>query len=480
MLGRPGGPPLPEPARNDLAAFEAERARAEESRREVGPGDLLALNDDDLLQRLRSDRSFACEAAWSAAVGREPRRALRLFSRLVADDAIPARAALEVAWRVRGPTSEENLDSEAFRVFADLPTGSLERHPDVASALARFVAAVAERDGGDRGTGAQLLALWDRLIGPIAAATSPRRGDAAGILPIDDLIHTLLLYLERAREANDAERRQEIRSRLDRVATDRTAFGAALWEFGRWLPFMNDLEPSWTEAHLLPAFDWAADPARAGRAWEGYLSGSAVMPATLWPKMCLPFVAAFQPDHLNGLSPHAREKLVQVLVGVVLFGVDRSWRDDDARRALRACDQSMLRSAASLMWRVVEDEDQPERRDALWRSRLGHLLQDLWPKEVEKQDRTVWTWLLRMAVALDETFTEAVAAITALPSPPTIENAGIFDELGKSLHPNRPEHANAVRRLLSLLIERLRGHDDEPLTDIEARLAAVGEPLGAR
>jgi hypothetical protein len=117
---------------------------------------------------------------------------------------------------------------------------------------------------------------------------------------------------------------------------------------------------------------------------------------------------------------------------------------------LRARDLDMLRSAAWFLWRIVKDEDQRERRDALWRSRLGHLVRDLWPKELDRRDETVWAWLLRLAIELDEAFSDAIAAIKLLPMPTVIQNAGILDELEESTHPDRPERADMVRWILDL------------------------------
>jgi hypothetical protein len=139
---------------------------------------------------------------------------------------------------------------------------------------------------------------------------------------------------------------------------------------------------------------------------------------------------------------------------------------------LRACDLDMLRSAAWFLWRVVEDEDLPERRDALWRSRLDHLVRQLWPRELDRQDERVWAWLLRLAIALDEDFVDAVAAINSLPMPATIENAGILDELEESEapHPDRPERADSVRWILGLPFNP--AGQPETISCIESRLAA--------
>lgn len=39
------------------------------------------------------------------------------------------------------------------------------------------------------------------------------------------------------------------------------------------LPFLHYLDPEWTEANLIPLFDWESDPENAERAWHGFLVG---------------------------------------------------------------------------------------------------------------------------------------------------------------------------------------------------------------
>jgi hypothetical protein len=249
-------------------------------------------------------------------------------------------------------------------------------------------------------------------------------------------------------------------------------FAAALRQLGRCLPFLHDVESRWTETHLLPAFAWRTDSARARLAWQAYLAGPVSMPVALWPKMRSSLVATFKADHLPGLGDGARRKLAQVLVRSVLFQASWPLTDRAARGLFRACDQPMLRSAAWYLWRIVENTGWREQRDALWRSRLGHLLRDLWPREVDKRNGESWSWLLRMAIALDETFADAVAAIEALPRPAQIENDGIFNELDNSSHPDKPDRIAAVRRLLALPIDRFPGADDEAIARIQTRLAS--------
>jgi hypothetical protein len=362
-------------------------------------------------------------------------------------------------WEVSVPAVELGLAKEAMQIFLDLPAGSIEQRSDVAQALARFLSNIAQQDWCDRGTESQLLTLWDRVIGPVVAATHhDRQGtaepDLSTILPIDELVQVLLLRIDRARSSEDTERRALLRARLEQLTANRATFKLALGRLGRWLAFVHDVEPNWTVSQVLPAFDWHSDASLASAAWNAYLAGSVAMTAALWVKLRTSITESFEGNSIRLLSDHARRKLAQLLVRSLAFDTGEApLEDSDARQMLRACDLDMLRSAAWFLWRVVQDEDQRERRDALWRSRLGHLVRDLWPKERNKRDERVWAWLLRLAIALDEAFVDAIAAIKSLPMPTVIENAGILDELEESAHPDGPERADMVRWILDLPFE---------------------------
>jgi hypothetical protein len=454
MLEDAGGPPLPDVERIDVKAYRDQIAIAQTSNRDVTAEDLLALDDKDLLQRLSADTTLACERAWDAAVRREPRRGLRLFHRLLAEPAMPARALLEVIWEVSVPEVEPDLAMEAMQVLQDLPMGSIEHRSDVAPALARFLSSIAQQDWCDRGTECQLLCLWDRVIGPVVAASQTRdspQPDLSTILPIDELVQVLLLRINHARSTEDAERRTRLRGRLERLTSDQKTFNIALRWLGRSLAFVHNVEPDWTEDKILPAFDWRANTTQARAAWNAYLAGSAATPTALWAKLRTAFAESFDEEKLSSLSDYSRRKLAQLLVRSLAFNASEvALQESDARQMLRACDLDMLRSAAWFLWRIVKDEDQHDRRDALWSTRLDRIVRDLWPRELDKRDGEVWASLLRLGIELNEAFRDAIAAIRSLPMPLTIGNFGILDELEESAHPDQPDRADMVTWILDL------------------------------
>ena len=312
-----------------------------EGQRNVSAADLLALDDDHLLQRLKSEESSGLNTAWDAAVSQDPLRALRLLGRLLADDGMPSRVLWEVVWQATPPAADRDFAMRALDVIAELPAGSIEQRPEVASALAAFVAKTAEQDWYEGFTDARLLAIWDRLIGPVVTTTEQvgldRGPDLSTILPIDELVLFLLHGLDRTRAGEAAEQRASFRARLDRLTTDTTHFGAALRQLGRWLPFLNAVEPRWTETHLVRAFAWHVNLTQAPIAWRAYLAGAASMPAALWPKMRLPFVGSFKAGRLSDLGPEPRGRLAQLLVRAILFQSARPLSDHAARRLFRAC-----------------------------------------------------------------------------------------------------------------------------------------------
>lgn len=471
ILARSGGPDLPRSASRHLEVFEAARAAASAARETVTAEELLDLGDDALARRLRTDTSQECERAWSEAVECEPDRALQLIPILLAEDQLPTRPLLEVVWRTSPPRADKKLALDALHVFAAVPADMLACRPDLVVAMSGFIRRIAEAPWHEPDVSEPVLRLWDRLISLIDLATSPVEAEELLDLPVDDLVTTVLLALEREQSA---EATVGTLSRLDRLTSDAALFPAALRTLGRSLPFLDAVAPDWTARHLLPAFDWRSHPEQAARAWEAYLSAAGLMTTKLWPRLRVSLLDTF--SYLDRLSSHAHEMAVQLLLAVVLYPPGRTLSDHAARSALRACDEPMLNSAAWFLWHTVEDEPSSEQRDQLWRERLGRVVSTQWPRNQALQHRRSWAWLLRMAIALGEAFPEAVDAILTIPAPLRIESEDVLDDLATSNHPDRPERVEAARRLLRLLIERSTP-DRELIAEIEARFVSSAGTL---
>lgn len=148
----------------------------------------------------------------------------------------------------------------------------------------------------------------------------------------------------------------------------------------------------WTEAHLLPLFNWTTDPAEAKAAWEGFL----------WsPRLYRPLLIAFKAQfletarHYAELGEHSRQ-FAAFLTYAALDPVD-GYTVQDFQSAIGALPQEGLQEAAQALLQALEGAG--ERREDYWKNRIQPFWQHVWPKSRDLVSNGIAESLARMSIA---------------------------------------------------------------------------------
>jgi hypothetical protein len=135
---------------------------------------------------------------------------------------------------------------------------------------------------------------------------------------------------------------------------------------------LSEVDPSWTERHLLPLFDWSSSAEAAG-AWQGYLWGLRMTP-WLWGRMKTWFLQAF--DHVAELNRWG-DTLAGLLAAVAIEGGPETLSHVEAKRCLVLLrDEGRARVAFWIQQRL---QGAGEKAGQLWSERIGPWIRVAWP-----------------------------------------------------------------------------------------------------
>jgi SIR2-like domain len=257
-----------------------------------------------------------------------------------------------------------------------------------------------------------------------------------------------LLNLWFKREPNDADRLPE---ELEPSFTQLCDTGVAQFRHGRVLLASHlialfRVDRPWTEAHLLPLFDWTTDAAEARASWEGFL----------WsPRLHSPLLVAFKAQlletvhHYTELGVHAQQ-FAAFLTYAALEPVD-SYTAQDFQSAFSALPQAALNEAAQALVQALEGAG--EQREDYWVNRIQPFWQNIWPKSVQLASTGMADSLARLTIASRGEFPAALATVLDWLKP-LEQPLSVVHLLNESALPERfPEDA---LRLLNAII------DDQP------------------
>ena len=146
-------------------------------------------------------------------------------------------------------------------------------------------------------------------------------------------------------------------AQVGRFRHGRVLLGAYLITFFR-------VDPSWTEQHLLPFFDWS-NPVEAKAVWEGFLRS---------PRLHQPLLIAFKPQFLDTASHYVElgghcEQFAAFLTYAALTGVDGYSLETDFHLAFSKLPIGGLEKSAHSFYQALANvaEDQ---REAYWQNRV--------------------------------------------------------------------------------------------------------------
>ncbi len=164
------------------------------------------------------------------------------------------------------------------------------------------------------------------------------------------------------------------------------------------------VDRSWTEAHLLPLFDWSRSSIEAKAAWEGFL----------WsPRLYRPLLIAFKPQFLSTalyyveLGEHSHQ-FAAFLTYAALDPMD-GYTPEDFQSAIGALPQEGLQEVAQALSQAIEGAG--EQREDYWKNRAQPFWQRVWPKSRNLASNSIAESLARLCIAAGSDFPSALAAI---------------------------------------------------------------------
>lgn len=161
------------------------------------------------------------------------------------------------------------------------------------------------------------------------------------------------------------------------------------------------IDRPWTEAHLLPRFDWATDAVEAKAVWEGFLWSP-----RLYPPLLLAFKTPFLDTarHFDELCEHNRQ-FAAFLTYAALEPVD-GYSRQEFKHAIATLPQAGLDEVAETLPQALEGAG--EQREDYWKHRVVPFWQQIWPKSHSLVSDNVVDSLVRLCIAAGNAFPAAI------------------------------------------------------------------------
>jgi hypothetical protein len=166
------------------------------------------------------------------------------------------------------------------------------------------------------------------------------------------------------------------------------------------------VDRAWTEAHLLPRFDWNSSAEEARAAWEGFL----------WsPRLYRPLLDAYKASFLEAarhyaeLNEHGRQ-YAAILTYAALEPAD-TFTVPELRSAMESMPPDGLNHAAQTLVHAVEGAG--EQREEYWKNRLLPFWKAIWPKSLQFATEAMAGQLAQLAIAARGEFPSATSAVQA-------------------------------------------------------------------
>jgi hypothetical protein len=168
--------------------------------------------------------------------------------------------------------------------------------------------------------------------------------------------------------------------------------------------------PEWTEANLLPLFDWSSPDAHD--VWESRRFAGSTMSPRFFQLTKAAFMGAF------GRSDLQYESLSHLVDCLTFFVILNKYRDDqiydvsmiEARAAIRRAGAAALPSVGSRL-AIEMKAIEPQEKLSRWRSLIRPVFEAIWPFDPELQSHQSTSRLIDLLLASGEAFSEAIEFI---------------------------------------------------------------------
>jgi hypothetical protein len=223
--------------------------------------------------------------------------------------------------------------------------------------------------------------------------------------PVGHVTQALLNFWLRREPSDNDQLPAEIEAfftELCNVQVDRFRHGRVL--LGSRLIVLFRVDRPWTEQHLLPLFNWAADATEAKAVWEGFL----------WsPRLYLPLLIAFKSQfletarHYADLGEHAQQ--FAAFLTYAALGPTDGYTLEEFRTAIGALPQEGLQESAQALSQALEGA--ADQREEYWRNRIRPFWQHVWPKSRDLATPSIAESFVRLSIAAGSEFPAVLAAV---------------------------------------------------------------------
>ena len=342
--------------------------------------------DEDTWREVCQTRFFHCACALYDLTreGQWPTERWREALQAWSEEARVIRSWRYIAPLVRTmPDEALNEVAHSFAWWLKAVSESLDRNEDIFLDLCRRILSLSYKDEED--TDQPVSRAINHPIGHVTQA---------------------LLSLWFKRKPSDNER---LPSDLKPIFTQLCDIGVSQFRHGRVLLASHlialfRVDRLWTEAHLLPLFEWKANAVEARAAWEGFLRS---------PRLYRPLLIAFKAQvldtvyHYADLKEHA-EQFVTFLTYAAL-GPEETYSQQDFQVAIGALPQEGLDEAGQALAQALEGAG--EQREDYWTNRIQPFWHGVWPKSRELASKSIARSLVRLSIAARGQFPSALTAV---------------------------------------------------------------------
>jgi hypothetical protein len=391
----------PEPEKAGFTIWHGESARIEgqKDKLEGLPGDQLLR----VAKRARDEAGFMEGDTWQSLCQSQPQQAFLGIEAASEED-----RWLEWAWRPLLWSGNQIADVDLLNRMAKL----LVQWPDdasfaeIANAAASWVDQVSEKLKYS-----VLWRLWDFLERRAPRQRETADGDVFTAALNDAAGNLASVLLKRTpKPKGQIELGKALRDRYVRLLRQND-FSARLARvrISAAVAFLFERAPVWTEAHILPSYDWRSPDALA--MWSARKYSNYIGSATLFALTKKPFLELFSRQDVPTEDLRVfSEWLAVVLLATQSGSTDYPLTMIEARTVLRTSGNESLWSFAHRL--AVEMESaKPEEERSTWQTVVGPVFQGAWPIDADLQTSHATFKLVQLLLATGQAFGEAAPVI---------------------------------------------------------------------
>lgn len=218
---------------------------------------------------------------------------------------------------------------------------------------------------------------------------------------------------------------------------------------------LYQVAPDWMASRFLPLFDWASPEAALlwqARSRDRYFVG----PPALFNKLKVSFLQAFERPETESETLRG---LIQQLLHVALWrrrpkDMAYDLTSAEVKRALSVIATEERHSTAWHFFNWIKADDDDEMTSAeRWRSEVGPLFREVWPRDSRARDTQTTEYLTWMAIEAGDAFPEVVDTILEYLVPVDLQFIRIELRQEKADRDFAMEFPNAYLKLLDALID---------------------------